>query len=295
MAFTEKFLSATFSYGGGSSSQGGASGSGSYSTPNNLRVSARIVLPGGQDYGTMNLAIYGMTSSHMNALTILPFGLTSVGNNTISLMAGDDTGALSKVFTGTVRSAFADIHEQPEACFRVQAYGAMYQKIAPAPAFSAAGSSDVATVAQQLATAAGFQFENSGVNVKLQRVNLPGSYMQQIAALAQHAGIQWTVDNNTLAIYPAGQARNIASSTISPATGMVGYPSFTSSGIVVTTLYQPTIKFGSTINVQSGLQQACGPWFIHYLEHQLDANIPNGLWFSVIQASKLQSQDNSGG
>ncbi len=294
MSFTQKQLSASFSYGGGS--QGSTSGSAPYATPTGLRVSARIVLPGGQDYGTMNLAIYGMSMSHMNALTILPFGLTSVGNNSISLMAGDDTSPLSKVFTGTVNSAVADIHEQPEACFRVRATGAMYQKIAPAPAFSAAGSSDVATVMQQLATAAGFQFENSGVNVKLQRVNLPGSNMQQIAALAQHAGIQWTVDNDTLAIYPAGQARNIPSSAISPATGMVGYPSFTSSGIVVTTLYQPTIKFGSTINVQSGLQPACGSWFIHYLEHQLDANIPNGLWFSVIQAGKVQSQqDNTGG
>ena len=297
MAFTQKALTATFSYGGAGSSPGQTSGSGPYTTPNGLRVSARIVLPGGQDYGTMNLAIYGMTISHMNALTILPFGLTSVGNNTVTLMAGDNTGALSVVFKGTVRSAFADLHEQPEGCFRIQAYGAMYEKVAAAPAFSAAGrTSDVATVVQQLSTAAGFKFENSGVNVKLQRVNLPGSYMQQIAAICQHAGVQWTYDNDTVAIYPAGQARNLPSSTISPSTGMVGYPSFTSSGIVVTTLYQPTIKFGTTINVQSGLPQASGTWFIYYLEHQLDANIPNGLWFSVLQAGKVQSQqDNTGG
>ena len=293
MAFTHKQLSATFSYGGGS--QGGSSQP--YTTPTNLRVSARIILPGGNDFGSMNLAIYGLSMSHMNALTVLPFGLTALGNNTVSLSAGDENG-LSVVFTGTVISAFADIHNMPEACFRVRATGAMYQKIAAAPAFSAAGTSDVATVMQQLAKAAGFQFENSGVDVKLQRVNLPGSYMQQIAALAQHAGIQWTVDNNTLAIYPAGQSRNIASSTISPTTGMVGYPTFSSSGIVVTTLFQPTIRFGSQINVQSSLTPASGPWFIYYLEYQLDANVPNGLWFVVIQAGKLQSQstqDTSGG
>ena len=187
MAFSQKQLAATFSYGGGGGAQGGQVGAGPYTTPNGLRMSARIVLPGGQDYGTMNLALYGMTSSHMNALTVLPFGLTSVGNNTVTLMAGDNTGALSIVFKGTVRSAFADLHEQPEGCFRIQAYGAMFQKVAAAPAFSATGTSDVATVVQQLSTAAGFKFENSGVNVKLQRVNLPGSYMQQIAAICQHA------------------------------------------------------------------------------------------------------------
>ena len=119
MAFSQKQLAATFSYGGGGGAQGGQAGSGPYTTPNGLRMSARIVLPGGQDFGTMNLAIYGMTSSHMNALTVLPFGLTSVGNNTVTLMAGDDIGALSTVFTGTVTSAFADFHEQPEGCFRV--------------------------------------------------------------------------------------------------------------------------------------------------------------------------------
>jgi hypothetical protein len=39
---------------------------------------------------------------------------------------------------------------------------------------------------------------------------------------------------------------------------MVGYPAYTSTGVIVRSIYNPSIGFGHKIEVQSDLQDACG-------------------------------------
>ncbi len=225
MSFTRKALAAEFSLSQGQFQDGGNS-----TTITGLRMSARITTPGGEDAGNLELAIYGMSLSAMSQLTLLPFAMTAIGQNFITLMAGDAGSTLSTVFNGTINLAYVDATNQPQVCFRVFAIGGHLERIKPVPAFSAPGASDVADVMGQLAKTMGRTLENSGVNVKLQNVNLPGAALQQVAALARHAGVEWTLEDKVLAIWPAGQPRQGAATIISPATGAVGYPAFTASG-----------------------------------------------------------------
>ena len=287
MAFAKKRLSASFTL-----SNGIFAGGGNSADITGLRMSARITTPGGDDVGNLALAIYGLPLSTMNQLTVLPSALTAVGQNTVVLSAGEEGGPMSIVFRGTIHFACVDAANQPDVCFRVMAIGGMLDRVKPVAAFSAPGSSDVADVMGQLAKTMNLTLENSGVNVKLQDVNLPGTAIQQVAALARHAGIEWTLDGQTLAIWPPGQSRQGAPTIISPATGMVGYPAFTASGIIVTTEFQGTLKFGTKITVQSGLQPACGDWFVHYIEYALDCELPNGRWFATLEAGKINVSDN---
>jgi len=287
MSFTKKALAVSFSL-----SQGQFQGGGNSTTITGLRMSARITTPGSEDAGNLSLAIYGMTLSTMNQLTVLPTALTAVGQNTVTVMAGDGPNPTQVVFSGTINLAYTDATNQPQVCFRVFALAGLVDKVKPVSAFSAPGASDVSDVMGQLAKTMGRTLENSGVNVKLQNVNLPGAALQQVAALARHAGVEWTLEDKVLAIWPPGQSRQIASTTISPATGMVGYPAFTASGIIVTTEFQGTLKFGTKITVQSELQPACGDWTVTFIEYALDCMVPSGAWFATLQAGRLSVQDN---
>lgn len=287
MAFTQKALAADFTYAQGNFGSGGNS----YSAPSGLRMSARITTPGGTDAGNLTLAIFGMTLSEMNRLTVLPFASTAVGQNTVVLRAGDAPDPQGVVFEGTVTLAYVDAKSQPDVCFRVEAIGAHVEKIKPAQPISVQGSADVATVMGSLAKQIGRSFENNGVSQKVQNLYLPGSARQQIEALARLAGVEWAIEKDTLAIWPPGQARQGDALTISPETGLVSYPAFTSSGIVVTTEYKTPVKRGAKINVKSSLQQACGPWSVFYIEYALDSYTPHGSWFATMQASKISAQD----
>ena len=283
MTFAQKTLAADFTL-----SKGVFSGGGNSHTASDLRMSARIVAAGGDDVGTMELSIWGMALSDMQQLTVLPFLLTEVGDNTVTLKVGENGTADQAIFTGTIYTAFVDASSQPNVCFRVQVIAGHLEAVKPVPAISHPGTSSVSSVMGEIAKSMGRTLEDGGVNVQLSDVNLPGTAKQQASALARHAGIQWTLDQNVLAIYPPNQPRQGDAVMISPSTGLVGYPAFTASGIIVTTLFQSTLKYGGKITVQSQLQPACGDWYINRLEYELDSQIPNGRWFATLEAGKIQ-------
>ena len=82
-----------------------------------------------------------------------------------------------------------------------------------------------------------------------------------------------------------GGSRNGSAPIVSPQTGMIGYPAYTAYGIMLKTIFNPSIGFGQQIQVQSSLQPACGNWAVYGLDHALDEEMPdNGLWESDILA-----------
>ncbi len=88
-----------------------------------------------------------------------------------------------------------------------------YENAKPVQPTSQPGSQDVATLMSTVAQKAGLQFENNGVNVKIQNPYLPGTAIQQMHALAEMAGIERIVDCGTsgdLAVQwqPAGRGRH---------------------------------------------------------------------------------------
>ncbi len=95
------------------------------------------------------------------------------------------------------------------------------------------------------------------------------------------ANIEWNgIENNILSIWPRGGYRAGQIPIISPDTGMVGYPSFTQSGVVVKTLFNSAIRFGQLVSVQSSLQGATGQYRVQKLAHDIESEMPGGKWFT---------------
>jgi hypothetical protein len=112
----------------------------------------------------------------------------------------------------------------------------------------------------------------------------------QALTLAQHAGIEHLIDKGTLAIWPPSQGRQSAGTlTVSPQTGMVGYPLFNQNMIIVKTLFDPSITYGGTMQVQSDLTPACGSWLINNVELELDSMTPHGKWFATLSGVPAQA------
>jgi hypothetical protein len=237
-----------------------------------------------------------MTLSQMNDLSTLGLtvatGVNVVFNNSILVEAGDDDAGMSVVFYGTIYAAWADVQSMPDCPFHVTANIGAYEAAKPVPPSSYRGLVDVATVLSGIATLAGWNFENSGVNVKVWNPYLPGTARDQAYAIAQHANVNIIIDGGvpgTLAIWPKGAARNGAVPLISPDTGMIGYPTYTRQGIVVTTLFNPNINFGQNVQIKSSLSPANGTWNVSSLTHTLDTEVPRGNWFTRFEANALSA------
>lgn len=247
------------------------------------RVVADMAAVGGDAQGQLQLQIFGMPLSLMNQLTTIGPVMTEIrGKNSILVAAGDEGSTLSVLFEGTIDQAYANFQTAPEVVFNISALSALTAAVKPVAASSYKGSTDVATIMKSLADQMGFAFEDNGVDVKLASPYFPGTALQQVKLCARAAGINYTTDRGVLAIWPSDGFRAGEVPLISPKTGMVGYPVFSSNGIVINALYIPTVKQGGQIDVESSLAVATGRWNVFSVVHNLESERVGGPWFSYI-------------
>ncbi len=295
MSFTQRFLKMSFqlgqgTFGDGSSTQVDIEG---------LRARAFVERAGGFAMGTLRLEVYGMDLSTMNTLSTLGTVPLTVRRNTVIVYAYDSSNISSptKVFEGTITSAYADLSNQPDAVMRVEASAGYLQQIQPGDPSSYKGSVDAALVLQTLAGQMSVPFKNNG-NFSAQLTNpyYSGSYLDQAQACVTEARCSWNkLEDGTLSIWPPGQAREGDVPIVSPDTGMDSYPAYTSTGISIRTVFNPAIFFGGKIDVQSSnliksdaagkLSNGNGIWIVNSLNHVLESLVPHGSWFSDIQAT----------
>ena len=281
MAFAQRQIWVEFDLASGQFGAGGNS-----ATIKDKRVTAKIINYGGPSMGQLELAIYGLPLSTMNQLTTLGTQINLIAKNKIKVYAGIG-GNMPLIFDGTISIAYMDAMAMPQVTFRVSAFGGMYEAVQKTPPTSKEGDVDAPPIFSDLAGTMGLQFENSGVDAKISSPYLPGSPRDQVMALAEHIGCQWCIDRGTLAIWKTGQPRNGDGWTISPSTGLVGYPAYNQAGIVVTTLFNAAIRPGGKITVQSDETPANGDWVSYAIALDLAAQVPKGPWFATISASRI--------
>lgn len=291
MALAQRLIDVTFAL--GQSQPGSGAGPSTFVesgtnqvTLSGLRVAAKVVKAGGPAMSTLELRVYGMTLSLMNQLSTLGMIATHVYKNSVLVEAGDADSGMATVFIGTITNAWADFQAAPDVAFHVEAHTGLLENVTPAKPSSYTGATSVATIMSSLATQMGLTFENGGVTTVLANPYFYGSPRAQALACARAANCEWIIDDGVLAIWPKGSARNGEAPLISPGTGMRGYPAYTSKGIAVETLYNPSVGYGKNIVVQSSLTPANGTWVTYSLDHDLESMVFDGQWFTRIEAAR---------
>lgn len=280
MTLSRKRIDVTISLGTGQFGDTGAN----TVTITGARVHAGIQVFGGEAMPQLQLRIFGQPLERMNQMTTIgPINSAIMFNNSVLVAAGDDS-SMQTVYSGTIWEAWAEFQGVPEVPLNIVGLGGLAASLKPVGALSYTGSADVATIMQTLAETMGLAFENNGVSVQLSNPYFPGTALAQVRACARAADIYYAIDRGTLAIWPKNGARQGDAVLISPETGMVGYPSFASNGLTLTTLFNPAIKPGGVVQVDSSLQVARGQWTVLQVQHSLQSETPNGQWFTQILA-----------
>ncbi|OYV51347.1 MAG: hypothetical protein B7X10_00795, partial [Burkholderiales bacterium 21-58-4] len=205
-------------------------------------------------------------------------------NNTILIAAGDDGNALSTLYKGYMTDSWSEMREAPNTALVVMAATGAVTAVRPVNASSYIGPTQVSGVMADLAAEAGFGFENNGVQVTLDSPYLPGTTLAKIQACARAAGIYYTIRQGVLVIWPVGAtASQDVPIIISPATGLVGYPTFSQSGVSVRCLLNPSIQFGKKFTISGSiLTPANRDWNPYSIEHNIESQAPNGDWFTDV-------------
>lgn len=297
MALIRRLIDVTFELGTGSYGESGFN----TVTLTGLRVSANVQNAGGRSMSSADVRIWGMTLSKMNQLSSLGITVTAQRRNVLTLAAHNEGEPPATFFKGTIFDAWADLNSQPDVAFIVSAKMTLFEAVKQATPISIRGSVDVASVLSGVASQMGIPFVNFGVTSKLSTSYFAGSLRDQALKLVKYAGIQWNAcENGVMAIWPSGGSKGGAVPIVSAETGMIGYPTFQANGIMLKTVYNPSIGMGTRLAVRSSLQSllsarekvtlnstqpVSGEWVVYKLDHQLESLLPRGKWYSSILAS----------
>jgi hypothetical protein len=280
MSFAEKQIDLTINLGTGQFGETGAN----TVTLSGLRIKAEIQQFGGDAMPQVQLLVYGLPAEMINQLTTIgPINSAVMYQNSVLIAAGDSGSALATIYNGTIWQAWGDFNQIPDSALNIAAVGGLAASLKPVGASSYPGSADVGTIMQSLAFLADLSFVNHGVSVQLSNPYFPGTALAQIRECARAADIYFTVENGALEIWPKGGSRSTPTiPVVSKPTGMVGYPTFCSNGLMVTTEFNSSIVIGGQFQVQSSVTAACGTYVATQISHSLESLTPDGQWFTHI-------------
>ncbi len=284
MSFATRSLSIDFTLHNGQTFGGGG---GTTANISGLRISAKVTNAGGMQLAQLDARIYGLPLSVMNAVSTFGLTVPTPTATIVTLKASSSDGDSGVVFEGNISAAFADFSAMPDVPLVITAHAGGYAAIQPAPPTTVKGVADVGQMLAALAGKIGVAFENAGVNVKLSNPYFPGTLREQALGIVRAAGsIEWTIERGVLAIWPRNSNRGDSGAVISPQTGLVGYPTFTANGMLIRTLFNASVVFGSSVTVKSSIEQASKTWTVYSITHDLESETPNGQWFTTLQLTR---------
>ncbi len=262
------------------------------------RMSVKIQNSGAPVDCRAQVKVYGLTPSQMNQLSTLGLVYNIVPRNKITIAAGDGP-PYATVFSGTIQAAYGDYSAQPLVPFHFECNTALDNAVAPQAPSSFLGTTTVESIMSGLARQMGLTFENNGVNATLASPYFAGALRQQAQDCAEHAGIKWGIIDGKLAIWPNGSYRSTPNiPIISAETGMANSPAFTQQGIIVKTVFNPSISYGGLVQVKSSVLQGVvqaqqsqnaqfklpkdSIWAVNNLSLSLESQVPKGDWHSIV-------------
>jgi hypothetical protein len=249
-----------------------------------VRASVSISNAGQGQFTEMNCKIWGMKEDTMFQFTTLKLVSNLTNANSIVIYAVDGPNK-TLVFAGNMIRALCDYNALPNASLTIMAQIDYSKVVNPAIARSFKGEVDANSIFAQLASEMGKAFENNSVSVKVRDISLRGSIPDMIRDLAKMTGVQYVFEGGNLAIWNTGSPRRNFSHQLSPNSGLIGYPTFDGSRLHAKVMFNQNIVIGSVIEIKDTKTfGANGKFYVHKITHMLESNMPNGAWFSNIEA-----------
>lgn len=254
------------------------------------RMQVSIVNSSGPASGEARVRVYGLPLARINELASLNTATEVVRMNRLIIKAGDDAFGMAEVFIGQIVLSQFDLSDAPEVALNIMAYGNGIDAVRKVPPLNYAGPTDAAIVMQDIATRMKKIFENNGVSVMLSRPYYKGSPWEMAQECVRDAGIEWNNgEGDIVAIWPKGGKRGSSVPLINKDSGLIGYPHYASTSttgqLAVKTIFNPLLRIGNVVKVESDLKVANGLWKAYFIAHDIECEMPGGQWFTRFDGS----------
>lgn len=279
-----------------SSSASGANGSTTYVWTGN-RTMIRISM-GGNQFNTAEVQVFGISPVTMNALSRLWLTPLNVRPQDTVLIEVLDGGQYVPLFFGSITWCAPRGNSMPQVGLVITANASMALAQTAVPPYSAAGTLALNDVLTNILAASKFTLTASSALPAYTITNprASGSVQDQIVSILRgFPDVAYDFYLQQLRVRPVGVPLNADTILIGPTTGMMGSPEYSTSGVMVDTLFNPRIILGSAITLDTVFAYATqATWTVAACEHDLEANVPNGRWTSRVVAQGCANPNGTG-
>lgn len=282
-SFTLKTIRTTITLGKGTFGGGGNS-----KIIEGLATDVDITKPGLPEKNSASVSIANISLADMEQMTFLAFQPLQSLKNLITIEAGEQGKTLATVFKGEITSAYADYGSVPDVEFKIEALSGGYAAQIGAKPISVKGNAKAADLIKQFAKEIGYTFKNEGVAASVRNAVFSGSPIEKARSVADEVGAELLIDDDSMILMPYDKPRSGGAVLLTPETGLIGYPSFTSDGISFSCFFNPNLKQGGQVKIESIVPRASGYWKITKLSHKLTAyRTGGGSWYSSVDAAYI--------
>lgn len=251
-----------------------------------LPTSVVITKGGIPSQNEASISVDGLELDKMRALVVVGFAPLQLSRNRVKIYAGDENEETPPlIFVGDQTEGVISVDDSGNARLSIKAFTSVFEAQNPTPPISVVGSAPASDLCKQLATEAGFSFENQDVTSSLTNCILNGDPINKMINIARQIGANLIIDDQTVTLLPKNTPRKGSTDVVSPETGLIGYPNVTARGVSCRCLFMPYLKFGQAVKVESIIPMASGTHRIIKLTHTIDANKPDGgAWFTTFDS-----------
>lgn len=237
-----------------------------------------------------HITISNIAMADMEQMTFLAFRPLQKRKNKILIEAGNVGEELAVVFKGDITSSYPDFSNAPDVTFEIDAMTAGWSfQVADSPT-SIDGEADAGKLVEQFAKEAGFGFYNNGVSAVVKNTTYNGSPVSKAQQVAAEINKELIIDDDTFTLQEWGQPIGEAV-LLNASSGLIGYPSFSNEGVSCRSFYNPKLKLGGQIRIESIVPKATGYWKITKLTHSLSAYNSSPEWTSSIDGIWLKEEE----
>lgn len=257
------------------------------------------VSQGGNQFGNAKVQIYGVNLDAMNKIARLWLEVLSPSNTDTLKIDVWDGSSFVPFFAGVITWSAINASAAPQVALEIEANSAMIAMNTVAPPYAQDTPIALQDALQQILGPTGLvvEFAESVPALQIQKAHLTGTPMDQASALLGYfPELTWYINLQRFLVRPVNGPLGSDPIRVNKSTGMIGYPTYSTSGVTLGTIFDPRIRPGLALDIQTVFDFVNRTkWVAAVLQHTIQPNMPGGQWMTQIAAQSYGSKGDTSG
>ena len=257
------------------------------------------ITQGGTQFGNAKVQIFGVNMDAMNKIARLWLEVLSPSNEDRLIVDVWDGSNYVPFFEGVITWTAINASGSPDVALEIEANDGMVGMNALATVYAQEGPIALRDALAEILEPIGVvpEVSDNVPEFTPSKIHLAGTPMNQAATLlGYYPDLTWYVNLQRFIVRPVNGPLGDDPLILSRDTGLVGYPTYATSGISFAMIFDARVRLGRALQLRTDFDFVTRTkWIASVLQHHIQPNWPGGQWLTQVAASPYGAIGNEQG